>query len=169
MPDRPMVLLLTALCLWVHGTTTPVAAGEPQDDVGQKSQVAADRVSFGSPSDPAQVPSFGSAAFADLFGPNAEPVSLSSAAAAVQPPPEPHHTGFSALVHSTASDFAAFPRRKSTWVILGIGGAAAALVYPADDEINEWMRDADGLRKVLKPGKYLATPGYRAAPRWVST
>jgi membrane-associated phospholipid phosphatase len=75
--------------------------------------------------------------------------------AAAQPPPEPQHTGLDALVRSTASDFAAFPRRKSTWVILGIGAGAAAIAYPFDDELNEEMREADGLRKVLKPGKYL--------------
>ena len=72
-----------------------------------------------------------------------------------QPPPEPHHTGLSALVRSTASDFGAFPRRKSTWVILGIGAGAAALAYPFDDELNEEFKEADGLRKVLTPGKYL--------------
>ena len=47
-----------------------------------------------------------------------------------QQPPEPHHTGFKALVFETGGDFKAFPRRRSTWVILGIGGAAAAPAYP---------------------------------------
>lgn len=49
-----------------------------------------------------------------------------------QTPPEPAHTGFRALIFETASDFNAYPRRQSTWVILGIGGAAAALAHPAD-------------------------------------
>ena len=35
------------------------------------------------------------------------------------PPAKPEHTGFKALVFETASDFNAFPRRKSTWVLLG--------------------------------------------------
>ena len=35
--------------------------------------------------------------------------------------PQPEHTGWGSLFHSTMSDFAAFPKRKSTWVILGIG------------------------------------------------
>lgn len=69
--------------------------------------------------------------------------------------PEPEHTGFSALFHSTISDFAAFPRRKSTWVILGIGAGAAAIAFPFDDEINESLQDADALRNFFKPGKYL--------------
>src|SRR5829696_7399009 len=58
---------------------------------------------------------------ADWFGstpPQAEPQSTPAA----QPPPEPEHTGFVALIRATGSDFAAFPKRQSTWVILGIGG-----------------------------------------------
>jgi membrane-associated phospholipid phosphatase len=81
-------------------------------------------------------------------------VSLTQAAA-TQPPPEPAHTGFGALVRATGSDFAAFPKRKSTWVILGIGGGAALLVHPWDEEINDELQEAHTLSKVLKPGKYL--------------
>ena len=69
--------------------------------------------------------------------------------------PVPEHTGWGSLFHSTMSDFAAFPRRKSTWVILGIGAGAAAIAYPFDDEINESLQDADALDKFLTPGKYL--------------
>lgn len=72
-----------------------------------------------------------------------------------QTPPEPKHTGFSALLRTTASDFAAFPRRTSTWVILGIGAGAAAAAYPSDDELSDSLQDADTLRTVFKPGKYL--------------
>ena len=83
-------------------------------------------------------------------------ISLQEAAKA-QPSPDqpPAHTGFAALVYSTGSDFAAFPRRKSTWVILGIGGAAALLVHPWDDDINEELQDSSGLKNFFKPGKYL--------------
>ena len=80
---------------------------------------------------------------------------MRQAAEAAQVAPEPEHTGFGALVYGTANDFAAFPRRKSTWVILGIGAGAAAIAYPFDDELNEELQEADGLRKALKPGKYL--------------
>jgi len=72
-----------------------------------------------------------------------------------QKPPEPEHTGFQALVRSTANDFKAFPQRTSTWVILGIGGAAAALVHPFDDDISEGLPKHDNLKKVFAPGKYL--------------
>ena len=100
------------------------------------------------------VPPLDFAPFAELFPLAPEPV-LAQAVAAAQPPPEPAHTGFGALMRNTASDFVAFPKRKSTWVILGIGAGAAAIAYPFDDELNEWFQDADGLQKALKPGKYL--------------
>jgi hypothetical protein len=69
--------------------------------------------------------------------------------------PMPEHTGLSALYHSTISDFAAFPKRKSTWVILGIGAGAAAIAYPFDDELNEKLQDSSAVRNFFKPGKYL--------------
>jgi len=71
------------------------------------------------------------------------------------PPPQPEHTGFVALLRDTGSDFARFPRRKSTWVILGIGGGAAALVHPWDDEINNELQEANTLKNIMKPGKYI--------------
>jgi membrane-associated phospholipid phosphatase len=85
-----------------------------------------------------------------------EPSAMSlTQAAAAQKPPEPEHTGLSALVHATGSDFVAFPKRKSTWVILGVGGAAALLVHPWDTEINNELQEANTLKKVLTLGKYL--------------
>ena len=50
--------------------------------------------------------------------------------------PPTAHTGFRALFGDTINDFKAFPRRRSTWVILGIGAATAAAVHPADDNLN---------------------------------
>jgi hypothetical protein len=47
------------------------------------------------------------------------------------------HTGWGTLVKDTAQDFAAFPKRKSTWVILGAGGAAALAVHPADNYVED--------------------------------
>src|SRR5712691_4935061 len=38
-------------------------------------------------------------------------------------PPPAEHTGLETLVKDLISDFKAFPRRESTWVILGVGGA----------------------------------------------
>jgi membrane-associated phospholipid phosphatase len=71
-------------------------------------------------------------------------------------PPKPEHTGFGALVYTTAADFKAFPRRKSTWVILGIGLASAGLAHIADDDIQEHYADSEGAGW-MAPGKYLGS------------
>jgi membrane-associated phospholipid phosphatase len=77
--------------------------------------------------------------------------------AQAQTPPEPAHTGFKALIFETASDFNAYPRRQSTWVILGIGGAAAALAHPADDEVNGKLAGSDAAGKFFAAGKYIGS------------
>ncbi len=74
-----------------------------------------------------------------------------------QAPPLPRHSGFGALVRGVGSDYAMFPRRKSTYVILAIGGAAAALAYPIDDNVNEAVQDKDGLRNAFVLGKYIGS------------
>ena len=102
----------------------------------------------------AQEAGLSNAPYARLFLPPPTAVSLAQATAA-QPPPKPEHTGIGALVYATGSDFVAFPKRKSTWVILGIGGAAALLVHPWDTEINDELQESNTLKNVLKPGKYL--------------
>jgi hypothetical protein len=71
-------------------------------------------------------------------------------------PAQPEHTGFGALVFETARDFKAFPRRRSTWVILAIGGAAAALAHPADDEVNGRLAGS-GAGRFFAPGKYIGS------------
>jgi membrane-associated phospholipid phosphatase len=68
---------------------------------------------------------------------------------------QPTHTGFKALVFETGSDFRALPRRRSTWVILAIGGAAAAIGHPADDEANARLASSDALGRFFTPGKYI--------------
>jgi membrane-associated phospholipid phosphatase len=72
------------------------------------------------------------------------------------PPLPPEHTGLGALVHATGSDFAAFPRRKSTWVILGIGAASAALIHPLDDNLNGHAF-SNGAKDFFVLGKYLGS------------
>lgn len=74
-----------------------------------------------------------------------------------QTPPPPAHTGLAALMHETGADFRAFPRRRSTWVILGIGGAAAALAHPADDEVNARLVGSRAIGRVFAPGKYVGS------------
>jgi len=82
------------------------------------------------------------------------------AAAFVQnapPPAEPEHTGFRALFSDTVSDFKSFPQRQSTWVILGVGGAAALAVSPADKHLNAHLQ-SDFSRKFFAPGKWIGNP-----------
>jgi hypothetical protein len=80
--------------------------------------------------------------------------------AAQQPadqPPVQAHTGFKALVFETASDFKAFPRRRSTWVILAIGGAAAAAAHPADVKVTEHLNTSDAAGRFFVAGKWIGS------------
>jgi membrane-associated phospholipid phosphatase len=88
------------------------------------------------------------AATADSQDPQAKPA---------PPNPEPEHTGLAAVVYKTGADFKAFPRRKSTWVILGIGGAAAALAHPADNSVNRRLVGSNAVGKFFAPGKYVGS------------
>lgn len=76
-----------------------------------------------------------------------------------QPPaadPPPKHTGLAALVYSTGSDFKAYPRRRSTYVILGIGLAAAGLAHPLDDDVTDAFADSGkGVDRFFAAGKYM--------------
>jgi membrane-associated phospholipid phosphatase len=71
------------------------------------------------------------------------------------PHPAPAHTGFKALLYETGSDFKSFPRRASTWVILGIGGAAAGLATPFEDELNSHLAGSTAAGRFFAPGKYV--------------
>jgi len=82
---------------------------------------------------------------------------------AAQKPPPPHRTGFKALLFETASDFTAFPRRRSTWVILAIGGAAAALAHPVDDNVNARLTGSTAVSRFFATGKYLGAVPTQAA------
>lgn len=73
------------------------------------------------------------------------------------PPPAPRRSGFKGFLSSTWSDFRAFPLRKSTWVILAIGGASAALVHPIDDNVNDSIAGSKGMKYFFAPGKYIGS------------
>jgi membrane-associated phospholipid phosphatase len=88
-------------------------------------------------------------------------LSLGSIQDPAQKPAKPQHTGFAALVRSTASDFNAFPRRKSTWVILAIGAAAAGAAAPTDREVSDELQ-SNWARRLFRPGRVI---GYG----WVQT
>jgi len=63
-------------------------------------------------------------------------VSLDDASQQPDLHPAPEHTGWASLVKDTGRDFVAFPKRKSTWTLLGVGAAAALAVHPADDYVE---------------------------------
>ena len=73
------------------------------------------------------------------------------------PPREPAHTGFKALIFETGSDFKAFPLRTSTWVILAIGGGAAAIAYPFDKEVTESFVNSDAAGNFFVAGKWIGS------------
>jgi membrane-associated phospholipid phosphatase len=84
-------------------------------------------------------------ALADVFTPD-------SPQGQEPPPPKPAHTGFAALAYETGQDFKAFPRRESTWVILGIGGAAALIAHPVDSTVNAHLVGHTWAENLWKPG-----------------
>jgi hypothetical protein len=77
--------------------------------------------------------------------------------------PTPAHTGFAALAHSTWDDFKAFPRRRSTWVILGAGAGMAALAHPVDDDVNARLVGSKAVGRFWAPGKVLGAAYTQAA------
>jgi hypothetical protein len=65
----------------------------------------------------------------------------------------PAHTGFKALASDTWDDFKAFPRRRSTWVILAIGAGGALLAHPVDDDVNARLVGKKSAKWFWAPGK----------------
>ena len=96
---------------------------------------------------------------ANDFATTAEPIDTSAVAAAQGPEanPTPAHTGFRALLSETWSDFKTFPRRKSTWVILGIGAGGALLAHPADDNLNAHLVGKKSADRLWKAGNIVGS------------
>ena len=86
-----------------------------------------------------------------------QPSVTADAAQGPEAHPTPAHTGFGALVSDTWSDFKSFPRRKSTWVILGIGAGAALLAHPADDSVNAHLVGKKSADWFWKPGSIVGS------------
>lgn len=87
---------------------------------------------------------------------DARPSALSPQQPAATHPP-PQHTGFKALLFETGADFKAFPRRRSTWVILGVGAAAAALALPIDDEVNAHLAGSNAADNFFAAGHIIGS------------
>ena len=79
-------------------------------------------------------------------------------------PPPVEHTGLQTLVRDIVSDFKAFPQRESTWVILGLGGAAALAVHPADTSVNSHLVSSGWADHLWKPGHIIGGPVMYGAP-----
>jgi PAP2 superfamily protein len=100
-------------------------------------------------------------AFADVVASNLDGTAQTGQSTATAVPegpevhPPPQHTGFGALASNTWSDFKAFPRRKSTWVILGIGAGAALLAHPADDNLNARLVGRTAADRFWKAGNII--------------
>jgi len=69
--------------------------------------------------------------------------------------PLPPHTGWATFVKDTERDFLAFPKRKSTWVMLAGGGAAALSVHPADDYVERHIVGNPRANDAFKLGKWV--------------
>jgi len=110
---------------------------------------------------------FGGRQQADRIGPRL-PFILNTSPQQAPPPATPEHTGFQALVRYTGADFVAFPKRTSTWVILAIGGAAAAAAHPLDESLNARLVGNPTVSRIFAPGKYIGL-GYVQAAAAVST
>ncbi len=95
----------------------------------------------------------------------------------VQPPEEPQanparptdeapkhvSTGWRALFKDTVRDVKSLPRRRSTWVILGIGGGAAFASSFADDYIQEHIVGNANADRFFSLGQWLGSSYAMAA------
>ena len=143
-----------SICL---GSTLIAVPASAQDFAGTSSDIIPEHLQFAWPLD---VRASHRSLFEGVFHPQQDDLSgaeFSSLDSTSQtaPHPEPAHTGFQALIFETGKDFNAFPRRRSTWVILAIGGAAAALAHPADDNVNAHLAGSDTAARFFAAGKYI--------------
>jgi hypothetical protein len=93
-----------------------------------------------------------------------ESLSPEQAPPAQQPEPKkkeaaPEHlsTGWRSLLKDSASDFVAFPKRRSTWTILGIGAAAALAVHPADDYVESHIVGNEAADNFFRLGHWVGS------------
>ena len=88
-----------------------------------------------------------------------EPLGTTPDSASSQKPPEPYHSGWATLASESLHDFGTFPRRRSTWVILGAGGAAALLAHQADGYVSSHIVGSETAEKIFAPGRWLGSAG----------
>jgi membrane-associated phospholipid phosphatase len=71
--------------------------------------------------------------------------------------PQHPHTGWSTLFKDSVHDFVAFPQRKSTWVLLWIGGTAALATHPADEYVHTHVVGNTTTSRVFALGKWVGS------------
>jgi len=71
--------------------------------------------------------------------------------------PPRYHSGWETLLKDTANDFVSFPKRPSTWVLLGIGAGAAFATHPADNYVETHIVGNDTADKIFSVGKVLGS------------
>ena len=71
--------------------------------------------------------------------------------------PAPAHTGWASLARDTAQDFIAFPKRKSTWVLLGAGAAGALLAHQGDGYVHTHIVNNRTADRIFGPGKVIGS------------
>ena len=72
-----------------------------------------------------------------------------------EPVAPPQTTSLRTLPHDVIDDFKHLPSRESLW-ILGVGGAFALSVHPADKDVNSQLSDDHG---TFKAGKVIGNTG----------
>jgi membrane-associated phospholipid phosphatase len=71
--------------------------------------------------------------------------------------PEHYSTSWATLAKDAGRDYITFPRRKSTWVILGIGAATALATHLEDDYIHEHITGEPGADKFFSLGQWIGS------------
>lgn len=95
----------------------------------------------------------------------AQPPSEQVATTATPKDQAPQHvsTGWAALFKDTLRDFKHFPMRPSTWVILGVGGAASYTSHFGDDYVSEHIVGNKNADKFFSLGQWVGSSYTMAA------
>jgi hypothetical protein len=70
-------------------------------------------------------------------------------------------TNWASLLKDTARDFISFPKRPSTWVLLGAGGVLALAVHPADNYVESHIVGSDAAEGIFVTGKVLGSTAFQ--------
>lgn len=92
-----------------------------------------------------------------LPAPNQEQLNQAEPKKEDAPPPPHGSTGWLGLVKDSAGDFAAFPKRRSTWVLLGAGAAAALAAHPGDHYVETHIVGSDTADNVFSLGQWVGS------------